>query len=329
MTMAGRFKSLIPKKIRSAFGHAVIRAAQIETLVRRIDALERAVAELSPEIVTVSPEVDAVIQSFVRAHGLHGLDVAVSKNDLMFQYISREQPDKAAAYRWYLESGFQMYQIVEQIVASKWGALGRVQSVLDFASGYGRLTRFLVRGLPPDRVWVAEIKKRAVDFQRAQFGVGGFVSTVAPGELHVDRRFDFIFVASLFSHLPDSTFAPWLQRLCDLLAPRGLIAFSVHDMAREGESSARNGDEDPRISFEAASEEMILFSEDAALNPDAYGVSSVNEAYVAKVVAALRSGRWRHWRYPKALHQRQALYVLSRDPLDDCSHIRLPRFAGP
>ena len=90
----------------------------------------------------------------------------------------------------------------------------------------------------------------------------------------------------------------------------------------------RHGERDPRISFEAASEEMVFFSEDAALDPAAYGVSSVNEAYVAKVVAALRSGTWRSWRYPKALHQRQDLYILSRDPLDDCAHIPLPRFAG-
>ena len=312
--------------IKSRLRQTIARAARTEQLERRIASLERAVAELSPETVQRSPELNSSIEVFLAANDLDGLDVTISKNDLMYQYILREQGSKTAAYLWYLESGLQMHMVVEAIANGKRRRLANVDRFLDFASGYGRLTRFLVRSMNPRRVWVAEVKKRAVEFQQRQFGVNGFVSNLIPKQTRVEERFDIIFVASLFSHLPDSTFGPWLQRLCDFLSPSGVIAFSVHDVALGGAPIGEDNQRSPRIFYARNSEEASLFSEDEPLNVDSYGVSQVNELYVARIVDGLRFPNRRYWRFKKAVHNLQDLYILSRDPDDDFSSLTLPPF---
>jgi SAM-dependent methyltransferase len=101
-------------------------------------------------------------------------------------------------------------------------------SFLEFACGYGRFTRFLVRRLEPAKITVSDISRAAVDFQRRAFGVQGFYSTESAANLHHDRCYEVVFVASLFSHLSIAHWTPWLVRLYGLVAPGGLLIFSTH-----------------------------------------------------------------------------------------------------
>jgi SAM-dependent methyltransferase len=245
----------------------------------------------------------------------------------MFQYIHQQQANKTDAYLWYLESGLLMQRIIEIIAARKWSSLQRTGNVLDFASGYGRLTRFLARAMPPERVWASDVKAEAVRFVRHQFGVNGFVSSSLPARLPVDERFDLIFVASLFSHLPDTTFSVWLQHLVDLLSPEGVIAFSVHDVALTGDATVPLSQQIPVNRFTRASEEVVFRSENEPLDLDTYGTSIVNEAYVAKVIEMLRIESKRYTRYPGALHGIQDLYLISRDPTVNFTELHLPSFS--
>ena len=51
-----------------------------------------------------------------------------------------------------------------------------------------------------------EILRDAVRFQEQMFGVNSLQSTTEPERFDCDRTFDCIFVASLFTHLPEATF---------------------------------------------------------------------------------------------------------------------------
>jgi hypothetical protein len=74
---------------------------------------------------------------------------------------------------------------------------------LDFAAGYGRVTRWLVSAY--GTVTVAEIEQDMIDFHTREFGVQEFVSSTDPRMLFLhDQDYD-IFVFSLFTHLPDRT----------------------------------------------------------------------------------------------------------------------------
>lgn len=161
-----------------------------------------------------------------------GVDLGVHEEDEMwriFYYRGSQNLDQSLVM--YFHSGWKIWSTYRQILAWRFGEPGRVGKILDFASGFGRVTRFIVQDIPPERVWISDIYARGVEFQRQRFGVHGIVSTADPADFRCDERFDAILVSSLFSHLPARTFLAWLRLLWSLLSPGGILVFSVHDEA--------------------------------------------------------------------------------------------------
>jgi SAM-dependent methyltransferase len=182
--------------------------------------------------------------------------------------------------------------------------------MLDFASGYGRLTRFLVHENVADEVTVSDILEGGMAFQAEQFGVRTILSTTLPENFAAPERYDLIFVASLFTHLPPATFTAWLRRLTELLEPEGLLVFSVHDE-----------------SIAPAAVEGIRFatnSESRVLDTSEYGSTWVTEAYVRAEVAAIDPS-FACVRLPRALGDWQDVYVVSPAPIARPAPRRRPR----
>src|SRR5947199_9478226 len=90
--------------------------------------------------------------------GLAGtLNMNIHENDQMFRFVVASRGSEAGARSEYFTSGAELFKIVQQLVDWKFGSFGNVPALLDFASGYGRLTRFLVQKLPAYRIWVSDI----------------------------------------------------------------------------------------------------------------------------------------------------------------------------
>ena len=215
----------------------------------------------------------------------------------------------------YFATGHQIFRAVREIVEWRFGSFEGVRAFLDFASGYGRSTRFLVRALHPDRITVAEIDPDAVRFQREAFGVNGLVSSPQPEGLRLEGPYDVIFASSFFSHLPESSFEPWLRRLRSALAPEGLLIFSVHGMRLlpEEEADAAAG-----ILFRPVSETERL---DAAQ----YGTSFVTDAFVRAAVRRAGAPEDRLLEFPRGLGGYQDLFVLAAPP-PPARELRLSRY---
>jgi SAM-dependent methyltransferase len=218
--------------------------------------------------------------------------------------------DRDHALAVYFQSGLQIWKTFRAILTWYFGSLDRVGRLLDFASGYGRVTRFLVRDLPPDRVSVADIYAEGVRFQEEQLGVHGLVSAAAPGDFAPaeGERFDAILVSSLFSHLPEEAFHGWLARLRGLLAPGGILVFSVHDWSllwpeREPTPSG--------FLFEA-------ISESGSLAKSQYGTCWVTEDFVRRALSRVAPGLPVH-RIPRGFANFQDLYLLVDRPELDFS----------
>lgn len=214
-----------------------------------------------------------------------------------------------AAYKW-AEATMRHYEAYRQIVEGVFGGFDRLGSVLDFASGWGRLTRVLEQKLPASRIAVADIYHDAVAWQAKTFGVQAVPSTPDPAALKYKAGHDLIFVGSMFSHLPDALFNAWLAKLYGLLSRRGVLAFSVHD-----ESFLPAGE-----TLDPSGLSYFRFSESGTLDHDIYGMSYVSEAYVGRAIEALGGGlfkgkpTWR--RYPKGLYENQDLYVVAAPGVD-------------
>lgn len=245
-----------------------------------------------------------------------GVDLGVHVEDEMwrlFHFHGSQDLDQSLVM--YFSSGWKIWSTYRQILAWRFGEPGRVGKILDFASGYGRITRFIVHDIPPERVWISDIYAQGVEFQRQRFGVHGIVSTADPADFRCDERFDAILVSSLFSHLPAETFLAWLRRLWSLLAPGGILVFSVHDEALlpaghpgKGELAARG------LYFEEE-------SESGSLSRAQYGTAWVTEGYVRDALDRMASDTpgLSVARYPRGFANLQDLYVAVDRPGADFS----------
>jgi SAM-dependent methyltransferase len=249
------------------------------------DQLDPYVAALCPEIVS------------------SGADLTVDDEDEMFRLFLHRHWHHGAALSSYFRSGALLWSTLRQALTWRFGDLDRVTRLLDFAAGYGRVTRFIAHDLPPARVWASDIDPRAVAFQTRRFGVRGLVSTAAPEDLPAAEPFDAVLVSSLFTHLPEATFGRWLARLWALVAPGGLLAFSVHDPSLHPDAAAAGGD---GFLFAATSEDRALPAAD-------YGSTWAGEPYVRRALAAAAPGAAVH-RFPRALCNYQDLYLVVDGP---------------
>ncbi|MEA2564352.1 MAG: hypothetical protein QOH06_5856 [Acidobacteriota bacterium] len=245
-----------------------------------------------------------------------GVDLGVHEEDEMwriFYYRGSQNLDQSLVM--YFHSGWKIWSTYRQILTWHFGEPGRIGKILDFASGYGRVTRFIVHDIPPERVWISDIYARGVDFQRQRFGVHGLVSTADPADFRCGERFDAILVSSLFSHLPARTFLRWLRHLWSLLSPGGILMFSVHDEALlpaghpgKGKLAARG------LYFEEE-------SESSSLSKAQYGTTWVTERYVRDNLGRMAANTrgLSVARYPRGFASLQDLYVVVDRPGEDFS----------
>lgn len=179
----------------------------------------------------------------------------------------------AAVYR-FLESATRTFDTYSQLIEAV-GGFGAIDRVLDFGSGHGRLTRTLLGKLEPRKIWASDIYHKAIAWQAETYGVNGLVSVSDPSRFALDQQHDIVFAASVFSHLPDGLFQGWLARLYDLVAPTGLLAFSVHG----------TGFAPPAQDINTAGIGYEHRSESITLDTGIYGMSYVSEPYVRAAIA--------------------------------------------
>lgn len=241
-----------------------------------------------------------------------GLNLNVDRRDEMFGFFHGLDGDRDRALALYFHSGLRIWETFRAILAWRFGT-GLGGRLLDFASGYGRVTRFAVQEIPAERVWVSDIYREGVAFQAEQYGVHGLVSTADPADFVCEERFATILVSSLFTHLPEATFRSWLRRLWELRAPGGMLVFSVHapDLLPPGTEMPESG---------------LLFqevSESGSLAKAQYGSCWVTEEFVRGALAEIAPGASAD-RIPRGLVSFQDLWVVVDESGVDFSGLALP-----
>lgn len=215
--------------------------------------------------------IDAAASPLVRAiPGTTGFDLGIDLRDDMLGAAAEERGGELEqALVAYVRSGLEVAAVWRQLLATRPGS----PAVLDFASGYGRVTRFLGSLAAPGSLTVADVDTDAVAFQRQRFGVAGDVMPTAPGAPPA-RRFEVVLATSLFTHLPLDLTRQWLGWLTSAVAPGGVLAFTVHDLRMlEPERQPEDG-----FHFEASSESRVLA-------PELYGSTWIGAERVAALVA--------------------------------------------
>lgn len=201
---------------------------------------------------------------------MFGLDCRIAPQDDIFHFFAGH-PTSNNPLRDYLADGWRTLAELMLLLERADRPLARIDAVLEFASGHGRFTRHLVKAIGAERVTVSDVVADAVDFSRRAFGVQGFVSHAVPEQLAWPRRYDLVFVLSLFSHLPRATWGAWLARLWDMVAPGGVLVFSTH-----GTEAARRAG----VALDGEGYFFAPSSESHAIDAQEYGTAFSDEGFV-------------------------------------------------
>jgi SAM-dependent methyltransferase len=208
-----------------------------------------------------------------------GAPSRVAWQDEMFLHFYRPLR-RQHALRQYATTGRDASELVAAL-ERELGPCAEPPVLLEFACGYGRITRHLApayRG----RHFACDIDAAALDFCARHFGVAICPSAREPQDWHTPRRFDRIFVASLFTHLPQRTWKAWLVRLADALERNGVLVFTTHGLDWIGG--------DPRTTPADARDAFVFTGANEThgrLASDEYGSTYVADAWVRATLAEL------------------------------------------
>ncbi|MDY7003571.1 MAG: methyltransferase domain-containing protein, partial [Cyanobacteriota bacterium] len=232
------------------------------------------------------------------------IKVNIHPQDEMYLYALKNTEGKIdEALLRYFSNGKRILDAVKQIVEWHFDGFENISYFLDFASGYGRFSRFLVQEIPVHKIWISDIYPQAVEFQKKLLGVEGIVSTNHPEDYQLNQKFDCIFACSFFSHTPQKTFSGWLEKLYSLLAENGILIFSTHDLSLMTIETETDAEE---IYFTPESESLFLKTED-------YGVTYVGEKWVGKIIHKATKGKGKWHRIKKGLCGYHDLYILWKE----------------
>jgi SAM-dependent methyltransferase len=150
-----------------------------------------------------------------------GIPGRVHFNDFMFLDSS---PEEIASYA---ERGRNVIALVEETLAAAGEKTEDVERWLDFGCGYGRVLRFLLERVPPERVTASDVIAEGVEFCRSEFGVTPLDSRPEMTSVRLGR-FDFVYAISVITHLNERNSIEFLRMLGDSLTVGGIAMFTTH-----------------------------------------------------------------------------------------------------
>jgi SAM-dependent methyltransferase len=158
----------------------------------------------------------------------YGVSGAIASKDWIFWFLYNLAvfPSKAAAIDNYFADGADCAGKLRSLIEEQRPVAGA--RILEFAAGYGRVTRHLRKVVPEAELVACDIHPDATAFIHEHLAIPVAGSTSAPEKLDLGRRFDVVFVLSFFSHLPRSSWERWLRALVAHTAPDGLLIFTTH-----------------------------------------------------------------------------------------------------
>ncbi len=209
--------------------------------------------------------------------------VSIHSDDFIFKFLLNHFcGDEQQARSYYFEDGRHSADVLRRLIGGDTAVGNREDfSLLEFASGYGCVSRHLPAVFPRARILACDIHQAAVDFTAKELGIDAVLSKSAPLELNIGEEFDVVFALSFFSHMPDRTFGLWLHSLFRHVKPGGSLIFTAHGersrtiMAGDSFEFSEGG-----FWFQSASEQGDLDGED-------YGTAMSTTQYVSRLVYRL------------------------------------------
>lgn len=209
---------------------------------------------------------------------------SIHKDDLIYQFLINNPvfKNEELAIDYYFRDGRNsahiLFDVIKELLIIK---PDRVK-LLEFASGYGCLTRHLLDNNMSFDITSCDIHAEAISFIEDKLGGKGLLSSRLPENFNAEANsYDVVFCLSFFSHMPDRTWFPWLNTLYNVVKSDGLLIFTTHGY----QSIKHFGVPSPKLDrngywFKPDSEQTDLDVHD-------YGSTIVSPSYVCERIKLL------------------------------------------
>jgi SAM-dependent methyltransferase len=160
----------------------------------------------------------------------------VHPDDFIYQFVANH-PEVPDPLEYYLTDGRNSAERLREVLSCHSQLLDAESfDLLEFASGYGCVSRHLPRVLPGANVIASDIHPRAMAFVRDELALPVALSRSDPQQLDLGVRFDVVFALSFFSHMPAATWGAWLDCLFRHTRTGGLLVFTTHGRISQRET---------------------------------------------------------------------------------------------
>lgn len=198
----------------------------------------------------------------------------VHPNDEMFLTTKSMMPGPGEAFHYYFYSGGLVSTRLKEYLISH-GALPNQMSILDFACGYGRFTRYFTQIF--GEVVASDLEDTMLDFVQHKFGVRTFRSVVDTNNFkYPSQLFDIVYSYSLFTHLNPAIWRDWFKVLLNMLDKNGYLLITTRSPAF-AKLKGDNLSEFSGISFAHKNETQ------GRLDTAIYGQTTVDRGYVESI----------------------------------------------
>jgi SAM-dependent methyltransferase len=228
----------------------------------------------------------------------------VHPDDFIYQFVANH-PEVPDPLEYYLTDGRRSAERLHEVLRHHSDLLDANDfDLLEFASGYGCVSRHLARVLPSANVVASDIHPQAMAFIRDELALPVALSRSDPERFDLGAQFDVVFALSFFSHMPGATWGSWLESLFRHVRTGGLLVFTTHGEISQREHLTNAELDEAGFWFSPTSEQQDL---DVA----EYGSTVTSQDYVhgqvrsrlSTDVSAYHQGYW--WSH-------QDLYVVRR-----------------
>ena len=182
----------------------------------------------------------------------------------------------------YFRTGDYSASLVDKIVTKYHkSASSRRISFLEFAAGYGCVSRHIRKMADRYELTACDIHTQAIDFLKREIDVHSLLSVSDPALFETSVKYDVVFALSFFSHMPDRTFGPWIKALFGSLANDGILIFTTHGRSAHNDMG--------RPALQQDGYWFLPSSEQKDLPTDEYGLMISTPLYVINNIAKIKN----------------------------------------
>jgi len=161
-----------------------------------------------------------------------GVSPEIHEEDFIFHFMV-EHPNigpKGRAAEEYFNNGLDSARKLQRLLTEICGYQNKPVDLLEFASGYGCVSRHIPSTIPLCNLTACDIHEQATSFLKDKLDINVVLSSSIPEDLHIGNKYDVVFALSFFSHMPKTSFSRWIQRLASFVKPGGFLIFTTHGM---------------------------------------------------------------------------------------------------